>query len=118
MRSYEINLLKKYVVGFWHFNTNTKNAVISFRYNAEMNSGGHSGFFDCKQNISKEELICSLNAICAHSYVENFLEAVCNGENDEYIKTDYVFFNINHCLTDIIQKYVLTNAAEIFKNIK
>ncbi|GEM_PF-5813018 len=47
-----------------------------------------------------------------------FLEAVCNGENDEYIKTDYVFFNINPCLTDIIEKYVLTNAAEIFKNIK
>lgn len=95
-----------------------KNAVKSFRYDAEMNSGGHSGFFDCYPNISRDELIRSLNAIGAHTYAENYIEAVCNGENDDYIKTDHVFFNINPCLTDIIEKYVLTNATEIFKNIK
>lgn len=95
-----------------------KNAVISFRYDAEMNSGGHSGFFDCYPNISKYELIHSLNAIGAHTYSENYIEAVHNGKEDDYTKTDNVFFNINPCLTDIIEKYVLANATEIFKNIK
>ncbi len=95
-----------------------KNAVIAFWYDAEMNSGGHSGFFDCYPNISKYELIHSLNAIGAHTYSENYIEAVHNGKEDDYTKTDHVFFNINPCLTDIIEKYVLTNATEIFKNIK
>lgn len=83
-----------------------------------MNSGGHSGFFDCYPNINKDELIHSLNAIGAHTYAENYIEAVHDGKEDDYTKTDHVFFNINPCLTDIIEKYVLTNAIEIFKNIK
>lgn len=94
-----------------------KNTVISFRYDAEMNSGGHSGYFDMYPEICKDVLIHSLNSIGAHTYAKNYIKAVHNGKEDDYTKTDHVFFNINPCLTDIIEKYVLIHADEIFARL-
>jgi hypothetical protein len=90
-----------------------KAAAICFWYDAEMNSGGHSGFFDCYPNISKEAVINSMQIIGANAFVENFLEAVSVGKDDDYIKTDTVYYNLEPTLADILEKYVIEHSEEI-----
>jgi len=92
-----------------------KAAVLSFWYDAEMNSGGHSGYFDCYPDIKPEDLIWALNEVGAKANIENFKDAVSSGANDDYIKTDEVFYSIKPPLADILMKYVEEHKDEILK---
>jgi hypothetical protein len=90
-------------------------AVLSFWYDAEMNSGGHSSWFDVYPNISNIELINTLNEVKAKQYAANFQNAVENGISDDYEETDNTFYNLSPSLTDLIEKYVRAHEKEIFR---
>lgn len=93
-----------------------KNAAIAFRYDAEMNSGGHSGFFDCRPgNVENEDVKKALHEVGAKAFIPNFEKACTSGINDDYVKTDDVFYDIYPPLTDIVMDYVLKHKSEIFK---
>lgn len=92
-----------------------KAAVLSFWYDAEMNSGGHSGYFDCYPDTKPEDLIWALDEVGAKAYIENFKDAISSGASDDYIKTDEVFYSIKPPLADILMKYVEEHKDEILK---
>lgn len=85
-----------------------------FWYDAEMNSGGHSGYFDCFTDENFNEVEQALIEIDAAKYSKNFRNAIDAGEEDEYMSTDRRFYEITPELTDIIIKYVLDNINEFF----
>ena len=92
-----------------------KAAVLSFWYDSEMNSGGHSGYFDCYPGVKADDLIWALNEVGAKAYIENFKDAVTTGESDDYVKTDEVFYSIKPPLADMLMKYVEEHKDEILK---
>lgn len=49
------------------------------------------GFLIVNKTSVKKNLYVVLTLFALIHMQKIFLEAVCNGENDEYIKTDYVF---------------------------
>ncbi len=98
-------------------NSIQKCAVICFCYDTEMNSGGHSGFFDSLDNkISKKDIESALIEIGAAAFVPNFIESYTSGMDDDYIKTDDYFYKAKPSLTDIIEKYVTSKCGDIFSH--
>ena len=91
-----------------------KAAVLSFWYDAEMNSGGHSGYFDCYPKVSSEDLIWALCEVGGAAYVENFKKAISNGSHDGYLATDNIFYSIKPSLTDILMEFVEAHAIDLF----
>lgn len=89
-----------------------KNAVLSFWYDSEMNSGGHSGYFDCYPETQPDELLTALNAIGASAIADNFKKALQTGETDDYEESDNAFYSFEPSLADILMKYV-----ELHKNV-
>ncbi len=92
-----------------------KAAVHSFWYDSEMNSGGHSGYFDCYPGVKADDLIWALNEVGAKAYIENFKEATSTGESDDFMKTDEAFYSIKPPLADILMKYEEEHKEEILK---
>ncbi len=90
-----------------------KAAVLSFWYDTEMYSGGHSGYFDCYPEVKQDDLIWALNEVGGEAYIDNFKQAVLNGESDDYIKADETFYSIQPRLTDILMNYVERHANEL-----
>jgi len=66
-------------------------AKLCFWYDAEMNSGGHSGYFDCYADENFDEVEESLINIGAKEYAKNFRSATETGKNDNYISADDEF---------------------------
>jgi hypothetical protein len=89
-------------------------AKLCFWYDAEMNNGGHSGYFACYADENFDEVEKSLINIGAEEYAKNFRIAIETGENDGYISTDDKFGELTPVLTDIIEKYVMDNINEFF----
>lgn len=90
-----------------------KAAVISFWYDSEMNSGGHSGYFDCYPDVKAEDLIWALSEVGAQAYIENFKDAVSTGEGDDYVNTDETFYSIKPSLADILMEYIEDHRDDI-----
>lgn len=91
-----------------------KAAKHCFWYDAEMNSGGHSGYFECYPDENFDEIEKSLVNIGAEEYAKNFRIAIETGEKDDYISTDDKFGELTPVLTDIIRAYVMDNINEFF----
>lgn len=66
-------------------------AKLCFWYDAEMNNGGHCGYFDCYADEDFDNVEKSLIDIGAEEYSKNFKIAIKTGENDDYVSTDYKF---------------------------
>jgi len=93
-----------------------KKAVLCFWYDAEMNSGGHSGYFDCYPNTVPEELINAIDTIMQTDVISrNYIEAIENGESDCYVKTDMTYYKFKPSLSDSLMEYVEMNKGEIFE---
>jgi len=69
-------------------------AKLCFWYDAEMNSGGHCGYFDCYADENFDKVEKSLVNIGAKEYAKNFRIAIETGENDDYISTDDKFVEL------------------------
>jgi hypothetical protein len=92
-----------------------KAAVISFWYDAEMNSGGHSGYFDNYPEVAHEDLIWALYEVGGEVYADNYKEAVLKGSEDGYLKTDRFFYSIKPSFTYVIMDYVEAHAKDVFE---
>ena len=91
-----------------------RSAVLAFWYDAEMNSGGHCGYFDCYSDIHPDDLVNALDAINASAFAENFIEAIKWGIEDDYEKTDNTFYQLMPSLSDLLMEYVELHKDDIF----
>jgi hypothetical protein len=95
-------------------NDTQRTAVLAFLYNAEMNSGGHSGYFDCYPETNPNTLFDALVAVGAPEIADNYREAIAYGEEDEYIKTDDVFGELEPAFLKSLMDYVELHRELIF----
>jgi hypothetical protein len=100
--------------GLDELNDIQKTAVLSFWYHAEMNSGGHSGYFDCWPKTNPEELYNALVTIGGAEIADNCRQAHLNGIADEYIETDEVFASLESDFLNRLLDYVERHRCEIF----
>lgn len=91
-----------------------RKAVLCFWYDAEMGSGGHSGYFDCYPDTEPKELIEALKEIGNKEIADNYKKAVDEGENDDWEETDTAFYKFEPSLCDYLQEYVERNKDFIF----
>lgn len=91
-----------------------KTAVLCFWYDAEMNSGGHSGYFDCYSMIDSEELYKALSEVGSKEIADNYKKALKEGKIDDYEETDYSYYEFNPSLQFFLEEYVEQNKDKIF----
>lgn len=89
-------------------------AVLCFWYDAEMQSGGHSGFFDCYPEINPEELISAINLVGHKEISDNYQRALDDGDEDSYETVDTAYYNFEPSLCDLLMEFVENNREEIF----
>ena len=91
-----------------------KKAVLCFWYDAEMNSGGHSGYFDCYPDAVPEELVDAIISIGYKAIADNYQKALRDGESDGWVETDRIYYDFSPSLCDCLQEYVERNKDVIF----
>lgn len=91
-----------------------KNAVLCFWYDAEMNSGGHSGYFDCYPDTVPQELVDAIIAVGYKAIADNYQKALSDGENDGWVETDSIYYDFSPSLSDCLEEYVERNKDVIF----
>lgn len=91
-----------------------RKAVLCFWYDAEMNSGGHSGYFDVYPDTVPQELANALATVGYQAIADNYLEAVVDGEEDDFVKTDDAFYEFEPSLSDCLMRFVEENKDAIF----
>lgn len=95
-----------------------KNAVLCFWYDAEMNSGGHSGYFDCYPDTIPQELIEAINDVGYKAISDNYIKALNEGEEDNWAEIDMAYYKFEPSLDKCLMEYVETNKEEIFAENK
>jgi len=93
-----------------------KTAVLCFWYDAEVNSGGHSGYFDQYSEINPTETESALRIVGGEAMARNFREAVFGGEADEYVLADAVFGEFSPSLCACLMDFVELHRAEILED--
>lgn len=79
-----------------------------------MNSGGHSGYFDVYPDTEPQELSNALAIVGNHPMADNYLEALTEGENDDYAKADDAFYEFEPSLTDCLMEFVEKHKEIVF----
>lgn len=91
-----------------------KKAVLCFWYDAEMGSGGHSGYFDNCPEDDPDEVYEALLEIGNKEIADNYRKALtAEAEEDNYIETDNAFYNFSPELAHLLQEYVENNKEDI-----
>lgn len=91
-----------------------RNAVLCFWYDAEMNSGGHSGYFECYKDINYDELIKAINIVSYKEIADNLIEALKDGKTNGWADEDNKYYEFKPSLSDCLMEYVERNRDEIF----
>jgi len=91
-----------------------KTAVLAFWYYTEMNSGGHTGYFDCYPETNSRLLTDALIAVGAPEIANNYQQAIAHGEEDDYIKNDDVFGDLEPAFSKNLMDYVELHRDMIF----
>lgn len=92
-----------------------RKAVLCFWYDTEMNSGGFSGYIDCYPDTNTDELVDAILSIGYKEIADNYLKAVSEGEDDDWIETDNEYYGFSPSLCDCLQEYVEYNKDVIFE---
>jgi len=93
-----------------------RKAVIAFWYDAEMGSGGHSGYFDCYKDTDEEELYNILKEIGNKEIADNYKRAIKEREEDNLsLEVDLIYYRFNPSFDKYLQEYVRKNINEILK---
>ncbi len=97
-------------------------AVLCFWYDAEMQSGGHSGYFDCYPETVPGELISAINLIGYKEIADNFQKALeekerDDGDEDGYETVDNAYYDFEPSLGELLMEFVENNKEEIFRGI-
>ena len=88
-------------------------AVMCFWYDAEMNSGGHSAYFDCYPDTVPEELVKAIRYVANDEIAENYLKAIKSGKGDDYMDTDTAYDGFLPSLSQYLESYVEKNKNHI-----
>lgn len=91
-----------------------KKAVLCFWYDAEVNSGGHRGYFECYPETNSQELIEAIIAVSYKAIADNFQKALSDKSDENLEAADTAFYNFSPELCDCLMKYVEQNKDEIF----
>ena len=89
-------------------------AVLCFWYDAEMNSGGHSGYFDCYPDTDPDELALAITKVSRQEIADNYRKAVSDGEDDGFEATDMAYYHFSPSLSECLMEFVEQHKAEIF----
>ena len=91
-----------------------KTAVVAFGYDAEMNSGGHIGYFEWCPDVEPEELMVALKEIGAPYLAENYQRARLTGLREDYQAADCIFYSAEPSLTQLLMDYIEAHKSELF----
>lgn len=89
-------------------------AVLCFWYDAEMNSGGYSGYMDCYPDTDPAELKEAILSVGYKEIADNYNRAITEGENDDWVETDMAYYEFSPSLCECLQEYVEKNKNVIF----
>lgn len=92
-----------------------KIAVLCFWYDTEMNSGGHSGYFDSCPDTVPQELIHAIFVVGYQAIADNYQKALSEGEKDGWVETDTAYYNFFPSLYDCLQEFVENNQDVLFR---
>lgn len=91
-----------------------KHAVLCFWYDAEMNSGGYCGFIECYPDIDVAELKNAILAVGYPAIADNYMKAVNEGEQDDWVETDTAYYSFSPSLSECLEDYVETHKDVMF----
>ena len=91
-----------------------KKAVLCFWYDAEMNSGGFSGYSDVYPDTDLMEIESALKEVANDDFVDNLRKAIRDGEADGWVETDKEFYRFEPSLSTLLEEYVEANKDVIF----
>ena len=91
-----------------------KIAVLCFWYDAEMNSGGYSGYMDNYPDTDPDELEAAILTVGDRKIADNYRKAVAEGKHDGWVETDYAYYRFSPSLSDYLEEYVEKNKDVIF----
>ena len=91
-----------------------KKAVLCFWYDAEMNSGGYSGYIDCYPDTNADELEEAILTIGNKAIADNYRKAVECGADDDWSETDNAYYKFSPSLADYLEEFVENNKDVIF----
>ncbi|MBQ7940728.1 MAG: DUF4375 domain-containing protein [Clostridia bacterium] len=115
---YEIQIWNKFVdlvtsQNFIDLSEKQRMVSLVFWYDAEVNNGGHSGYFECNPGVKMEDLIRALNEVGASLFIPNVTHAFLHGKNDDYVEDDKTFGEFVPALTQLLQEYVAIHANDL-----
>lgn len=91
-----------------------KKAVLCFWYDAEVNSGGHCGYFDCYPETNPQELIEAITEVSYKAIADNFEKALSDQCDENLEKADKAFYDFSPELGDCLMEYVEKHKDVIF----
>ena len=91
-----------------------KKAVLCFWYDAEVNSGGHSGYFECYSKTNPQELIEAITEVSYKAIADNFEKALSDKSDENLEEVDTTFYGFSPELCDCLMEYVEKHKDEIF----
>lgn len=83
-----------------------RKAVLCFWYDAEMNSGGYSGYKDCCPDTVPADLTEAIVSVGYKEIADNYENAMTDGEGDDWVLTDTAYYNFSPSLSDCLEAYV------------
>lgn len=89
-------------------------AVLCFWYDAEMNSGGYSGYMDCYPDTDPAELRAVILTVGYKEIADNYDKAVTEGKNDDWNETDMIYYGFSPSLCECLEAFVEKNKDVIF----
>ncbi len=89
-------------------------AVLCFWYDAEMNSGGYSGYMDCYPDTDPAELKAAILTVGYKEIADNYHRAVTEGKNDGWAETDMAYYGFSPTLCECLEEFVEKNEGVIF----
>ena len=90
-------------------------AVLCFWYDSEMNSGGHSGYFDCYPDTDFHALYDAILFIGNKKIADNFQKALTKEEEEnDWVDTDDAYYDFSPSLYEYLSDFVETHKDDIF----
>lgn len=91
-----------------------RKAVLCFWYDAEMNSGGYSGYADCYAETNPDELEEAIMTVGYKEIADNYRKAVTDGAKDDWVETDEAYYEFSPSLSECLEQYVEDNKNVVF----
>lgn len=94
-------------------NERQRDAVICFWYDAEMQNGGHSAYFESERCAAPAETESAIRRIGGDAIADNFRKAAEAGASDDWQETDNAYYAFLPSLCDLLMDDVALHADEI-----